>query len=76
MAKVFISYQLPKIAEFVGLNVTDFNNCLQSGKFKDKIEAQFTDGVNIGIQGTPTSMIITPSGKIIPLEGAQPFENI
>ncbi len=68
--------QLPKIAQFVGINITDFNNCLISGKFKDKIEAQFTDGVNIGIQGTPSSIIITPSGKYIPLEGAQPYENV
>ncbi|MEK7213703.1 MAG: thioredoxin domain-containing protein [Patescibacteria group bacterium] len=68
--------ELPKIAEFVGINVTDFNNCLVSGKFKEKVEAEFLDGVNIGIQGTPSSIIITPSGKYIPLEGAQPFDNV
>lgn len=50
--------QLPVIASFVGLNVEDFNNCLSSGKFKSKIEQEFTDGVNIGIQGTPTSIIV------------------
>lgn len=68
--------ELPKIAAYVGINVTDFNNCLSSDKFKEKIDAQFLDGVNIGIQGTPSSIIITPSGKYIPLEGAQPFENV
>lgn len=50
--------ELPKIAEFVGLNVNDFNNCLATGKFKEKVEASFTDGVNIGIQGTPSSVIV------------------
>lgn len=50
--------ELPKIAEFSGINVTDFNNCLSTGKFKDKVDADFTDGVNIGIQGTPTSVIV------------------
>ncbi len=50
--------ELPKIAEYSGLNVTDFNNCLATGKFKDKVESDFTDGVNIGIQGTPTSIIV------------------
>jgi protein-disulfide isomerase len=50
--------QLPVIAKFVGLNVEEFNNCLSTGKFKSKIEAEFTDGVNIGIQGTPTSIIV------------------
>lgn len=50
--------QLPVIAKFAGLNVEDFNNCLSTGKFKEKVEADFTDGVNIGIQGTPTSIIL------------------
>ena len=50
--------QLPEIAKFAGLDVEDFNNCLATGKFKEKVEKDFTDGVNIGIQGTPSSIII------------------
>lgn len=50
--------ELPKIAQFAGINVDEFNNCLATAKFKDKIEADFTDGVNIGIQGTPSSIIV------------------
>lgn len=50
--------ELPKIAEYSGINVTDFNNCLATEKFKEKIESNFTDGVNIGIQGTPSSIIV------------------
>lgn len=50
--------ELTNIAKFVGLNVDDFNNCLSSGKFKEKIDAEFTDGVNIGVSGTPTSVIV------------------
>lgn len=50
--------ELPKIAEFAGINVTDFNNCLSTGKFKEKVDADFVDGVNIGISGTPSSIIV------------------
>lgn len=50
--------QLPVIAHDVGLDVEKFNNCLATGKYKDKVDAQFTDGVNIGIQGTPSSIIV------------------
>lgn len=50
--------ELPKIAEFAGLDVAQFNNCLATGKFKEKVEADFTDGVNIGIEGTPSSIIV------------------
>ncbi len=50
--------ELPKIAEYSGINVTDFNNCLATEKFKEKVESDFTDGINIGIQGTPSSIIV------------------
>src|SRR3989344_1077597 len=68
--------ELPKIAEYIGLNITDFKNCLDSGKFKDKVEQQYQDGLNFGIEGTPASIIITPSGKNIAIPGAQPFESL
>ena len=50
--------ELPKIAQFAGINTTDFNNCLATNKFKDKVDASFVDGTNIGIQGTPSTVII------------------
>lgn len=68
--------ELPKIAKLVGLNVDDFNSCLSSGKFKEKVDSQLLEGMNAGIQGTPSSILVTPSGKYIPLEGAQPFERV
>lgn len=68
--------ELPKIAQSVGLNVDDFNNCMSSGKFTEKIEGQFTEGINAGIQGTPSSILITPSGEYIPLEGARSYEQV
>ncbi len=65
--------QLPVIAKEVGLNPVEFNDCLSSGQFKDKVEAQYQDGVRAGITGTPSSFIITPKGSIIPLIGAQSY---
>lgn len=50
--------EIPKIAQYVGLNVTDFNNCVSTGKFKEKINAYLTEGINIGIYGTPSSIIV------------------
>src|SRR5574343_86204 len=51
--------ELPKIADFAGLNVNDFNNCLSINKFKDKVDASFMEGVNIGIEGTPSSILVS-----------------
>src|SRR3989344_2607169 len=45
--------ELPKIAESIGLNKTQFENCLNSGKYSEKIEAQIQDAENSGARGTP-----------------------
>jgi protein-disulfide isomerase len=49
---------LPKIAKEVGLNQTKFTSCLDSGKYKQKINEQAKDGFNAGVSGTPTSLIL------------------
>lgn len=68
--------ELYNIAKYVSLNDNDFRICLDSGRYKDKVEASYLEGLNIGIQGTPMSFIITPAGKNVPVEGAQPYETI
>ncbi len=68
--------ELPKIAQYVGLNVAEFKTCLDSGRYKDKVEASYMEGLNMGITGTPSSVIVTPDGKNIPISGAQPYESV
>lgn len=68
--------ELPNIASFAGIDVTKFNDCLSSGKFKNKVEKSYLDGINVGVTGTPYSVILTPSGSKIPLEGAQQYSTI
>ncbi|MCL5782267.1 MAG: DsbA family protein [Patescibacteria group bacterium] len=68
--------QLPEIAKYVGLNVDDFNSCLSSEKTKSAVEADYTDGLNAGISGTPYSILITPSGTKIPLVGMKDFATL
>jgi len=69
--------ELPKIAEFIGLDVSKFNECLSSGRYADKVDADAKDGTKAGAQGTPYSIIMTKNGKKkIPFSGAQPIENI
>lgn len=68
--------ELPEIAKFAGINVGPFNECLESGRFKDKVEADYLDGIKAGVSGTPYSVIITPSGTKIPMTGAQPYQTL
>lgn len=64
---------LPVIAEESGLNKTNFETCLNSGKYADKIEKNVQDAVKAGGRGTPYTVIITKYEKIPINEGAIPF---
>jgi len=57
-------------AKELGLNVSEFNQCLDSGKYAEEAKKDFDDGSRAGVNGTPTIFI---NGT--PLVGAQPFEN-
>lgn len=59
-----------KWAQELGLNVLEFNQCLDSGKYAAEVKKDFEDGSRAGANGTPTIFI---NGRI--LVGAQPFEN-
>lgn len=64
----FSKDNLKKFAKNLGLNTADFNQCLDSGKYKQVTEDQTKEGRDLGINGTPTTFI---NGEII--VGAQPF---
>jgi protein-disulfide isomerase len=68
--------ELPKIAQSIGLNVTSFNTCLESGKYQTKVQADIDNGVTAGVRGTPKSFILR-NGKIVDtIDGAQPIEMV
>lgn len=48
---------LKEYARQVGLNELKFNNCLDSGKFAGEVQADFDDGLALGVSGTPTWFI-------------------
>lgn len=67
--------QLPQIAEDVGINRKKFEECLNSGKYAQKVKDQANDGVAAGAQGTPYSVVVVGDQKI-PVSGAVPFEQL
>ncbi len=68
--------QIASVAASVGLDPVSFNDCVASGRFKSKLDASFTDGINAGVTGTPYTILITPSGTKIPLAGAQTYQTL
>jgi len=68
--------ELPKIAQYVGLDVGKFNACLTSGKFTKHIEDDVQNAVATGGNGTPWSIVVAANGKKYPLSGAQPYASV
>lgn len=68
--------ELPIIAGDIGLNVSNFNTCLNSGRYTEKVQKSMEEAVKSGARGTPYPTIITKDGKQTTLRGAEPFESV
>ncbi len=69
--------QLPIEAKKIGIDEQQFNTCLSTGTFKDKVEAMFQEGIVAEVRGTPQSYIaINGSLEFIPVYGAGSYEDV
>lgn len=68
--------ELPRAAEYVGLDKTQFVNCLNSGKFDKRIEENIKNAVQSGALGTPFSVVVGPDGKKSVIPGALPYLDV
>ena len=72
--KIFENQQALSIGSFrqwaneIGLNIQQFDSCLQSGKMAALVKKDMDEGQRDGVQGTPAFFI---NGRLI--SGAQPF---
>ena len=72
----FTDKRLKAIAQKVGLNMSQFNSCYDSGKYKDRVQKDFADGQAAGVTGTPSFVItytVKGETKSERIDGAQPF---
>lgn len=73
----FTPSNLKSFAQHLGLNTNQFNDCLDNKKYADRVNQDYQDATNAGIQGTPFFVITytvngqTQTGHI---DGAQPFD--
>ena len=59
------------LARDLDLNGSQFDSCVDSNKYADKVNADYQAGLAAGVQGTPASFI---NGNLI--SGAQPYESV
>ncbi len=63
---------ISKLATEAGAATAAFNSCMESGRHKEAIQDDMADAVETGGRGTPWSVVIGPTGKTYPINGAQP----
>lgn len=62
---------LGELATDISLDADQFNECVDGGKYVDKVEADYQEGITAGVTGTPGSFINGES-----LGGAASFESV
>ena len=67
---------LPKLATEVGLDGAALQECIDSGKYDDKVEEQYQGGVAAGVTGTPGNFIIAENGDVWAMPGALPANSL
>lgn len=67
--------QLPEIAVEIGLDQVKFEECLDSGKYAQKVQDQVEQAIAAGGQGTPHNVIVA-GDQMIPVSGAVPLDQL
>jgi protein-disulfide isomerase len=70
LAQVPLESDLDQIASKLGLNMTQFQECRKSGKYKNYIKEEVSTGSARGVSGTPAFYL---NGQLV--SGAQPYES-
>ena len=70
--KTDIETLIPKLVTSTGVDKAKFTDCFTNNKRQADIAEDSADAVETGGRGTPWAIIIGPSGKTYPVNGAQP----
>lgn len=63
---------IPKLVLKAGVSQTAFTECFESGRTEEDVQKDVSDAVETGGRGTPWSIIVGPTGKTYPINGALP----
>ncbi|MEM7210083.1 MAG: DsbA family protein [Pseudomonadota bacterium] len=69
--------KLLPLAEEIGLDGSEFSECFDSQRHANRINQDLEEGAVAGVTGTPGNFLLhRGSGRVIPLNGAQPYERV
>lgn len=67
---------IPIIAKELGFDPIALQSCIDTNTTSAKVTEQQQEAIQSGGQGTPYTMMITDKGQIIPISGAESFDNL
>lgn len=62
------------LAKQVGVNVKDFQACMESNRFDGVIDRDSINALDTGGNGTPWTLVVTKTGSVYPISGAQSYD--
>jgi len=65
--------RLNSFAFSLDMNMDEFNECMDSSKYKKRVKANYDDAVKNGATQTPTFILVSSDGTTKKLGGAQPY---
>ena len=65
--------RLNSFAFSLDMNIDEFNECMDSSKYKKRVKANYDEAVKNGANSTPTFIIISQDVAIEKFAGAQPY---
>ncbi|MDP3985297.1 MAG: DsbA family protein [bacterium] len=68
--------KLVPLAKEIGLNEAKFKECLDSGKYAQKVRDQMNAGAAAGVTGTPGTFVVNANGEAQLIPGALPYESV
>lgn len=71
--KGFALNRLAPLAEELGLDTASFQECLDTGRYADRVQEELLEGQKLGINGTPGNVLVNNvTGQAVLKVGAQP----
>lgn len=60
----------------VGINKAAFDTCVSENRHEDRVQADYQEGLDAGVTGTPGNFIVNKNGEVWQLPGAVPYATL
>ncbi len=59
-----------------GVTLSNVKECMAKGTHRARVQSQFDEAIKAGGEGTPHNILVTTSGRTIPVPGSQPYATL